>query len=160
FLFMPLFTAPTINPQLIIVPALFIVSYLLSLKFYSAELSPATENVRARFGGMNTTLSEAIDGIETVKGASQEAYEIGRFGQGTSAFRDAFVRQSDIEARFIPLLLLGIANGSAFVHALILQRAGLITIGNVVAYMGYLQLFGFPTWVTLFAFSQVSLGFA
>jgi ATP-binding cassette subfamily B protein len=36
----------------------------------------------------------------------------------------------------------------------------LIDIGQVVAYFGLLQLFGFPTFVSLFAYSQVSLGIA
>jgi ATP-binding cassette subfamily B protein len=43
---------------------------------------------------------------------------------------------------------------------LILFRQGLIGAGDVVAYFGLLQLFGFPTFVSLFAYSQLSLGMA
>src|SRR5258706_6501174 len=109
---------------------------------------------------MNSRLAEVVDGIETVKGASQESQEIERFDRNATAFRDAFVRQSDIEARFIPLLLLGLAVGSAFLHALILFRAGQITLGQVVAYMGYMSLYGFPVFISLFGFSNLSLGLA
>jgi ATP-binding cassette subfamily B protein len=109
---------------------------------------------------MNARLAETVDGIETVKGASQERQEIERFDHNATAFRNAFVRQSDIEARFVSLLLLGITQGSAFLHALLLFRAGEINIGQIVAYMGYLQMFMFPVWISLFGFSQLSLGLA
>jgi len=160
FLVIPLFMAPAINPQLLLTPVLFILSLLLSLRFYSTQLRPATEDVRARFGDMNARLAEALDGIETVKGASQEKLEGQRFYQNAHAVRNAFVRQSNIEARFIPLLLLGIANGTGFLHAIILFKAGLINVGDIITYMGYLQLFGFPTWISLYGFSQLSLGIA
>jgi ATP-binding cassette subfamily B protein len=45
-------------------------------------------------------------------------------------------------------------------HALLLLQQGLITIGDVIAYFGTLSLLGFPTSISLFAYSQISLGFA
>jgi ATP-binding cassette subfamily B protein len=65
-----------------------------------------------------------------------------------------------VEARFIPLLLLALASAGGLLHSLILFRQGLLEVGDVVAYFGLLQLFGFPTFVSLFAYSQVSLGIA
>jgi ATP-binding cassette subfamily B protein len=55
---------------------------------------------------------------------------------------------------------MGIATGLGFLHAVILFNQGLIDVGNVITYMGFLGLFGFPVWTSLFAFSQVSLGLA
>ncbi len=158
FIFIPLFATPTIHPQLILVPALFFVSYWLAIRFYSSQLHPATEAVRTRFGDMNAALAETIDGIETVKGASQERQEIRQFDENATAYRDAFVQQGDIEARFIPLLILGITIGSGFLHAILLYRAGQINIGQIITYVGALQMFGFPTWISLFGYSQLSLG--
>ena len=57
---------------------------------------------------MNTHLSEALDGVETMKGAAQEDTEIERFVTNARRVRTAFVRQGDLEARFVPMLLLGI----------------------------------------------------
>jgi ATP-binding cassette subfamily B protein len=65
-----------------------------------------------------------------------------------------------VEARFLPLLLLALAQAGGLLHALVLFRQGLIDVGDVVAYFGLLLLFGFPTFVSLFAYSQVSLGIA
>jgi ATP-binding cassette subfamily B protein len=158
FLIMPLLLAPRYHPALMLVPALFIILYFLSLWQYLHELNPITKNVRQAFGDLNSRLAEALDGIETVKGAAQEDYEVNLFQANARRFRDYFVKQGYVEARFIPLLLLGLAEAGALLHALLLFNQGLLNVGDVVAYFGLIQLFGFPTFVSLFAYSQVSLG--
>ncbi len=160
FLLMPLVLAPRYHPALMLTPALFIAAYGLALWQYLRELAPITDDVRAAFGRLNTRLAEALDGVETVKGAAQEYREIGLFERNARRFRDAFVRQGDVEARFLPLLLMGLAEAGGLLHALYLFRQGALQVGDVVAYFGLLQLFGFPTFVSLFAYSQVSSGLA
>ena len=160
FMILPLVIAPTYHPSLIAVPALFALAYFLSLWQYLRELHPITERARQAFGTMNAHLAEAIDGIEVVKGHAQEPAEVSRFTANAQQYRDALVRQGDVEARFLPLLLLGLAEGGAFFHSLSLFRAGLLDVGQVVAYMGLIQMLGFPTFTSLFAYSQVSLGLA
>ncbi len=160
FLVMPLLVAPRYHPALVVTPALFIVTYILALWQYLRELNPITTQVRERFGELNTMLSEVLDGIETVKGAAQEDREVARFVEKARAFRDAFVRQGDVEARFFPLLLMGVAVAAGFLHALYLFHQGELNVGQVVAYVGLLQLFGFPTFVSLFAYARVSSGLA
>jgi ATP-binding cassette subfamily B protein len=160
FLIMPILFAPRYNPALIITPLLFMVGFFFALWQYLHELGPITNRVRQTFGDLNTRLAEAIDGIETVKGMAQEENEVSRFEYNAGRYRDAFVRQGDVEARFVPLLLLGVAQAGGLFHSLILYRMGLLDLGGVVAYFGLLQLFGFPTFTSLFAYSQVSLGIA
>jgi ATP-binding cassette, subfamily B, bacterial len=160
FLIMPLLLAPRYHPALILVPALFLIGYVLALWRYLYELDPITRDVRQSFGQMNTRLAEAIDGIETVKGMAQERGEVNLFSSNAAQFRDAFIRQGNVEARFLPLLLLGLAEAGALLHSLILFRQGLLDVGEVVAFFGLIQLFGFPTFTSLFAYSQVSLGIA
>ncbi len=160
FLLMPLIVAPRYHPALILTPLLFVIGYALALWQYLGELRPITDRVRHAFGRMNTRLAEVLDGIETVKGAAQEQAEVSLFGRHARRFRDAFVHQGDVEARFIPLLLLGLAQAGALLHAILLFRRGLLDVGQVVGYMGLIQLFGFPTFVSLFAYSQVSSGMA
>jgi ATP-binding cassette, subfamily B, bacterial len=158
FLIVPILVAPAIHPHLIATPLAFAILYSLALAFYLKELSPATQRVRESFGRMNAGLTAAIEGIQTVKGAAQEAEEIERFNQTARDVREAFVAQGRVEARFLPLLLLGIAQGTALWHGLILFRAGEINLGDVVAYVGLIALFGFPVFVSLFSYSQVSSG--
>jgi ATP-binding cassette subfamily B protein len=160
FMFMPLIIAPRYHPSLVLIPLLFIVSYYIAVWQYLRELQPITSNIRTAFGQLNTRLAEAIDGIETVKGMAQETSEVERFASIARRFRDAFVKQGDVEARFLPLLLLGIAQALALFQALILFKNGSLDVGDVIAYFGLIQLFGFPTFVSLFAYSQISLGVA
>jgi hypothetical protein len=46
---------------------------------------------------MNTHLSEALDGVEIMKGAAQEGTETETFITNARRVRDVFVRQGDIE---------------------------------------------------------------
>ena len=160
FLFMPLIVAPRYHPSLMITPVLFMVGYFVSLWQYLRELDPVTGEVREAFGSLNSRLAEALDGIETVKGMAQENSEAGRFTHYARKYRDAFIRQTNIEARFLPLLLLGLAEAGSLFHAMLLFWQGRLYVGAVVAYFGLIQLFGFPTFISLFAYSQVSLGVA
>lgn len=160
FMFMPLIIAPRYHPSLVITPALYIIAYTIAIRQYLRELDPVTDEVRKSFGTLNSRLAEAIDGVETVKGMAQERTEVRRFIANAQRYRDAVVHQGDIEARFLPLLLLAMANAAGLLHSLILYSQGLLVVGDVVAYFGLLQLLGFPTFVSLFAYSQVSLGVA
>jgi ATP-binding cassette subfamily B protein len=114
--------------------------------------------VRASFGVMNTHLSESLDGVEVVKGASQENAEVDKFVVNASRVRDAFVKQGDLEGRYVAMLLLGSAYAFGLFHALLLFRSGQLNLGDVVAYFGLLTLLQFPTFVSTFAYSQISLG--
>jgi len=160
FLFIPLVVGPSYHISLVAAPAAFFVLYTLALWQYLNTLNPITSGVRKTFGELNSRLSEAIDGVEIVKGSAQEIAEINRFKKNAISYRDASIEQGDVESRFLPLLLLGITMALGLAHALILMQQGLISIGDVIGYFGTLSLLGFPTFVSLFAYSQISLGFA
>jgi len=158
FLVMPFIFAPQYSPALLLTPALFVIAYFFALVHYLWTLSPITDEVRATFGEMNTHLSEALDGVEVMKGAAQEGAEVDRFVVNARRVRDVFVRQGDKEARFLPNLLLGLAFAGGLFHALLLFRAGEINLGAVVGYFGLLRMLEFPTFASSFAYTQVSLG--
>ncbi len=158
FMVMPFYFAPRYHTDLLLVPTLFAITYFIALWEYLHSLSPVTDAVRSTFGVLNTRLAEALDGIETVKGAAQEEREVSLFNKLALRFRDAFVQQGDLEARFVPMLLYGLAFGGGLLHALILFRQGEISIGAVIAYVGLLEMLQFPTFASTFAYTQISLG--
>jgi len=160
FLFIPVIVAPSYHIALIATPLAFIILYFLALWHYLTILNPVTSDVRQTFGQLNSRLAEAIDGVEVVKGSAQESSEIDNFRQNAIEYRDASIEQGDIESRFLPMLILGITNAVGLMHALLLLNQGLITIGDVIGYFGTLALLGFPTFISLFAYSQISLGLA
>ena len=158
FILMPIFVAGRYHPTLVITPILFTIFYFAFLVRYLKTLSPITDEVRATFGQMNTHLSESLDGMEVVKGAAQENAEVDKFVMNASRVRDAFVRQGDLEGRYVAMLLLGSAYAFGLLHALLLFRSGQLNLGDVVAYFGLLLLLQFPTFVSTFAYSQISSG--
>ena len=160
FLFVPIFMAPRYHPALLLTPVLFLVAYVIALSNYLGQLSSITTRVRTTFGKLNERLAEALEGIETVKGAAQENFETRLFEQNAGAYRDAAVQQGYVEARFVPFLLLSIALAGGLLHALYLKSLGLIDIGGVVTYFGLLTMLDFPTFTSLWAYSQISLGLA
>ena len=158
FILMPIFVAGRYHPSLVITPIVFTILYFAFLVRYLKTLAPITDEVRATFGQMNTHLSESLDGVEVVKGAAQEDAEVDKFVMNASRVRDAFVRQGDLEGRYVAMLLLGSAYAFGLFHALLLFRSGQLDLGDVVAYFGLLLLLQFPTFVSTFAYSQISSG--
>ena len=160
FIFMPILFSYQYHPSLIAAPSIFLVLYILALWQYLYELGPITDSVRKTFGVLNSRLAEAIDGIETVKGMAEEASEVELFASNARRFRDQEVHQGDVEARFLPLLVWGLVQAGGLFHAITLYQRGLLEVGDIAAYFGLLGLLGFPTFISLFAYSQVSLGIA
>jgi ATP-binding cassette subfamily B protein len=158
FLVMPFLAAPRYHPSLLLTPTIFAIIYFIALARYLKTLAPITDEVRATFGDMNTHLSESLDGVEIMKGSAQEVAEVDRFVSNARRVRNAFVRQGDLEGRYIAMLLLGMAYAGGLTHALMLFRAGEIDLGAVIAYFGLLQLLGFPTFTSTWAYSQISSG--
>jgi ATP-binding cassette, subfamily B, bacterial len=160
FLVMPIIFAPQYHWSLVLTPILFTISYFIALRSYLRTLNPVTEQVRESFGKMNVHLSESLDGIETMKGAAQENAEVNRFNVNARVLRANTVRQGDIEARFLPLLLFATSLAIGLLHAMLLFRQGILNVGDVVAYFGILMMLDFPTWTSLWAYSQISSGLA
>lgn len=158
FMIAPFFLVPSIHPQLLLTPFLYASAYVFTLWDYLKKLRPATESVRREFGNLNATLAEAIDGVETVKGAAQETREIGRFIDALTQWRNAYTWQGDVEAKFYPLLLMGLLFAGGLLHSLLLFQQGVIGLGDVVAFNGMLVMFQFPTFAAQFAYSYVSAG--
>ncbi len=158
FMIVPLIVVPSYHPALLLTPSIFVILYVLALWRYMKTMSPVTDEVRETFGDMNTHLSETLDGVEIMKGAAQEGAETETFVTNARRVRDAFVRQGDIEARFLPTLLYGLALAGGLIHALLLFRLGLLNTGGVVAYFGLLRMLDFPTYTSSFAYTQLSLG--
>ena len=160
FLLVPLIAAPRLHPAFILTPAIFLVVYGFVQYWYVRRLSPVTESVRASFGEMNARVEEVLEGLQVVKGGAQEKREAARFAEHVDRIRGFVVRQADIESRYIPELLFGLAIFGAFLQGITLYRAGEVDAGIVIAFTGQILLFGFPVFSSLSSFSQVSLGYA
>ncbi len=149
-----------LDVRLLLVPFLFLIGFTITVWDYARQLNPVSAAMREQFGTMNAGLAETIAGIEVVKSNAQEAYEEEKFVSDAALFRDYFVRQGEIQARYLPMLVFSIAWGGAFLLGALLWQAGQISAGTVVAYMGLVGSLRFPTFISIFSFNLVQLGIA
>ena len=95
-----------------------------------------------------------------VKAYEQEPSARAKFERDARAFRDLAVKEGQIRARYLPLLLYGVMYGAGFAHALYLYRTGTLSVGDIVGFMGLLGVLKFPTFISIFTFSLVQMGLA
>ncbi len=156
----PVLLIGRLDPRLLPVPVIFLVVLVITLADYNRRLNPVSMAMRDQFGTMNAGLAESIAGIEVVKANVQERYEWDKFVQNARLFRDYFVRQGEIQARYLPMLAFSVAWAAGFLQALLIWRAGEISLGQVVAFMGLLGALRFPTFISIFTFNLIQLGVA
>jgi ATP-binding cassette subfamily B protein len=154
----PLVMVAFIDPRLLLVPCSFIGLLALTVWEYNRRLNPATDSQRRKFGELNASLADALEGIETVKANLGEAREIGRFVEGAGALRDLYIRIAKIQAKYWPLLVFAVCWGLGFLHALLLWRAGEISLGQVVSYMLLYNGLRFATFISLWSFNLFQMG--
>ena len=156
----PIVLITQIDTRLLLTPVVFLILFVITIRGYARRLSPVSEALRASFGTMNAGLAETVSGIEVVKGNAQEQQEGARFSHDAGIYRDNAVREGEIQARYLPMLVFSICWGLAFLHAMLLWRAGDLTLGQVVSYVGLVGFLRFPTFVSIFTFQLAQLGVA
>ncbi len=149
-----------LDTNLLLVPFIFLIGFAITLWIYVKDLTPVTKALRGQFGRMNARLAETIAGIEVVKAYAQELREKEIFPSNARRYRDLFVKEGEIRARYLPLLFYSLAYAISFGHAMYLYRAGVVSIGEVIAFMTLMGLLRFPTFMSLFTFALVQLGMA
>jgi ATP-binding cassette subfamily B protein len=156
----PIILIAAIDVRLLVVPVAFLILFGFALYSYNGQLNPVSQAQREEFGTMNAGLAEAVSGIGVVKGNAQEPQEEEKFNVNALSFRNYYVKQGEIQARYLPLLIFSVALAAAFLLAMFMWRAGELTLGQVVTYMGLIGLLRFPTFISIFSFNLVQLGIA
>ncbi len=156
----PLAVIARLRLELLLVPGIFLVALAITIWDYNRRLKPVSFDIREQFGTLNAGLAEAITGIEVVKANVQERYEWLKFTGDARKFRDLFVKQGEIQARYWPMLAFTLAWAGALLHGLLLWRAGSLTLGQVVSFLGLVGMLRFPTFISIFTFNLVQLGIA
>lgn len=115
------YSIPLTIVTLITLPFLAIVTF----KFDKA-VHPAFRSIRKSFGRLNTKVQENISGINTVKSLSREDYEIHKFNDSNSDYKDKYLFTSDIWAKYFPLM----------------EFLGNLSVVLLLSYGGYLVMAG------------------
>jgi len=159
-LVVPIVTIALLRLELLLIPLIYLAGFAFSLRGYGARLRPLADAQRSTFGRLNGGLAEAISGIEVVHSFAQEPAAAARFSADAGAYRDVFVREGEVQARYLPLLFYGICLGLGLGHALLLFTRGAISVGEVISFMTLFYTLQFPTQISTMTMSQVQLGLA
>jgi ATP-binding cassette, subfamily B, bacterial len=157
-LLIPIIFIGTISLEMLIVPLIFVATYVIAVRLYMQKLSPIIGRQRGQFGTMNAGLEETVSGIEVVKATAREVFERAKFRNNARRYRDLFVMQGETEARYLPLLLYGIAMSLSFLHAMWAYNQGRLSIGDVIAIVSLMAILRFPTFISLFSLTLVQGG--
>ena len=156
----PLIFIALIDPRLLLSPLAFAVGVRLALRHYTRRLNPVSvRDARAVRQPQRRTQRSGP------RHRGRQGDRAGSAGAGAvrdqaRAYRDSFVEQGVVQARYLPPLLLAVATAGGLLHGLLLYRAGELSLGDLVAFLGLMGLLGFPAMISIFTFSLVQLGIA
>ncbi|HXR64469.1 MAG TPA: ABC transporter ATP-binding protein, partial [Ktedonobacteraceae bacterium] len=125
-----------ISLQLLLVPIIYTIALALAIRSYSRQLNPVSMSRGMEFGKIDWTLNEAISGIEVIKATAQEQQETEKFLQHVRRYRELSLAQARIQGRFLPNLFFGVALALALLQSVFLLSQHLLTLGNMITFMG------------------------
>ena len=156
----PIVAIAFLSWQLLPIPVLFVIALIWGLINYNRQLGPVAGMLRGQYGQVSARLNEAIQGIEVVKSTAREEFEVARFYEVAKRYRDLFVQEGEIQARYLPALYYGLMIGLSFGYAVWMQSMAVITTAQMIAFLSLVTLFQFPTFISLFMFALVQFGLA
>jgi len=130
--------------ELVFLPIVFCVLFILYLKVYMRKLAPVTEQRRMAFGDMNAVLNEELSGIEIIKSMAQEEQSVEKYKDSAVSYRDWGIKLGFIQARYMPILFISFVITLGLIHSIFLYKAGKISIGDILGYIGLLFLLRIP----------------
>lgn len=120
---------------------------LMVVKHYSRRLMEGTLRVQEGLADMSTLIQENVSGIHVVKAYVREESEVERFRAMNVRFRDVALELGKARGMIAPVIRSVSALGILVVLWLGGRHVarGILTIGDLVAFMGYLHLLAWPT---------------
>lgn len=102
--------------------------------------------VRERAAKMNAALQDSISGIRETHAFNRQLHEIKRFNNRSQDYCDGTLKVMRLWAIYSPSMMFLGSLGTVFIllYGIGLVQAGTITVGSLVAFIGYLALFYTP----------------
>ena len=126
----------------------------ISVKYFGTAIHKRFEEIQAQLSDLSAVAQEAFAGVRVVRAYRQEADQIARFARSNEEFVRKNRRLIAVQGFFFPSMSFFLGLGALVVvwygsHAVI---SGRISVGQFVAFNGYLAMLGWPMiafgWVT------------
>lgn len=129
---------------------------LLSLSIYyvSNIINQKSERVQRQLSTLSTFVQEAFSGIRVLKAYNRDAERLNYFKKETDAYKDVNLELVQVNALFMPLmiLLIGLSTIITVYIGGKLAAAGEVTTGNIAEFVIYVNMLTWPVaalgWVT------------
>ena len=117
------------------------------VKHYSRQLMEQTLKVQAQLAEMSSVVQENLSGIHVVQSYVAEAAETAKFAAINQRFQDTSMRLAQVRGRMVPVMKIAASVGTLVVlwYGGLRVVAGRLTLGDLVAFIGYLGLLAWPT---------------
>jgi ATP-binding cassette subfamily B multidrug efflux pump len=126
----------------------------ISVKYFGTAIHKRFEEIQAQLSDLSAVAQEAFSGVRVVRAYRQESDQIARFARSNEEFVRRNRRLIAVQGFFFPTMTFFLGLGSLVIiwYGSREVIAGRLTLGQFVAFFGYLTLLGWPMiafgWVT------------
>ena len=136
----------SLNWKLALLSLLPIPVLVFSASYFTGRVHKFYRGVRESSAELNAYLQDAISGIRETMGFNREAYERERFNRRSKAYSDSNLRVMTLWSMYSPSMIVVGSLGSVIIlwYGTGEVLAGALSVGELVAFVGYLALFYVP----------------
>jgi ATP-binding cassette subfamily B multidrug efflux pump len=137
----------TLDPRLTLVALLPYPLLLLAVKTYSRRLMEGTLRVQEGLADMSSRVQENLSGIHVVRAYACEAQETAHFAAINQRFQDQSMQLARVRGQILPIMKSAASMGTLVVlwYGGVEVIRGRLSLGDLVAFIGYLNLLAWPT---------------
>ena len=136
----------SLNWKLALLSLLPIPVLVFSASYFTGRVHKFYRGVRESSAELNAYLQDAISGIRETMGFNREAYEREQFNQRSKTYSDSNLRVMTLWSMYSPSMIVVGSLGSVIIlwYGTGEVLAGTLSVGELVAFVGYLALFYVP----------------
>jgi len=153
-----LFTSLDLRLALLFFP--FLILYCYYILYYRKKLIPFVRARMEKHSNIAITLQDNISGSKVIKLFTNEDFERKRFRNVVQAFRDNWIGENNVQAKYYPLLILYLAISNIFLIGIFFVYFNTLSIGELVAANLLLITLIDPTNLIFWATKDMMSGFA
>ena len=141
-----IFQLAFISPQLMLITLCVVPIVLVTSIMYFKFVRRKFDEIEVVESDMTTVIQENVNGVRVVKAFAMEQHEIKRFDEQNKKFRDESKKLSDAMAKFWGFSdgLIFLQYGATMIAAILLNRSGAISTGDIMAGIMYISMLVYP----------------